>query len=113
MKGLLLDENIPSRILFTPQLPVLHATSLGSSLSDTFLWEYARANEYVILTKDTDFSNRILLSDPPPWIVHLRIGNMRKRDFHLFLARVWPDVERLLPARKLINVYADRIESIL
>lgn len=113
MKGLLLDENIPSRILFTPQLPVLHATLLGSSLSDTFLWEYARANEYVILTKDTDFSNRILLSDPPPWIVHLRIGNMRKRDFHLFLARVWPDVERLLPAHKLINVYADRIESIL
>ncbi len=113
MKGLLLDENIPGRITFTPTLPVLHSTSLGQSLSDTFLWEYARANEYVILTKDTDFSNRIMLSHPPPWVVHLRIGNMRKWQFHLFLAQIWPRVERLLPAHKLINVYSDRIEAII
>ena len=113
MKGLLLDENIPSRIIFTPTLPVVHSTSLGQSLSDTFLWEYACANEYVIVTKDTDFSNRIMLADPPPWVVHLRIGNMRKRDFHVFLARIWPQVEGLLPAHKLINVYSDRIEAII
>jgi predicted nuclease of predicted toxin-antitoxin system len=108
-----LDENIPSRIIFTPTLPVLHATSLGQSLSDTFLWEYARANEYVIVTKDADFSHLIMLIDPPPWVVHLRIGNMRKRDFHVFLAQVWPKVETLLPAHKLINVYSDRIEAII
>ena len=113
MKGLLLDENIPSRIIFTPTLPVLHSTSLGQSLSDTFLWEYALENASVIVTKDTDFSNRIMLADPPPWVVHLRIGNMRKRDFHLFLARIWPQVEALLPAHKLINVYSDRIEAII
>lgn len=113
MNGLLLDENIPSRIIFTPILPVVHSTSLGQSLSDTFLWEYALANEYVILTKDTDFSNRMMLADPPPWVVHLRIGNMRKRDFHLFLAQVWPQVEKLLPAHKLINVYSERIEAII
>ena len=33
-------------------------------------------------------------------------------DFHAFLARIWPQVESLLPAHKLVNVYADRIEAV-
>ena len=85
---------------------------MGESLSDSFLWEFARKNELVIVTKDTDFSNRSMLAEPPPWVVHLRIGNMRKKDFHLFLARIWNQVESLLPTHKLILVYADRIEAI-
>ena len=112
MRGFLLDENIPNRITFTPSLPIIHSTALGQSLTDSFLWEHRRSNGYVIVTKDTDFSNRTMLSDPPPWVVHLRIGNMRKRDFHSFLARVWPQVEALLPIHKLVNVYVDRIEAV-
>ena len=69
-------------------------------------------NELVIVSKDADFSERILLAPPPPWVVHLRIGNMRRRDFHAFLARVWPQVESLLPGHKLVNVFADRIEAV-
>ena len=112
MKGFLFDENIPSRLIFTPSLPVISTNVLGQSPSDTMLWEHALANSYVIVTKDTDFSNRIMLSVPPPWVVHLRIGNMRKQNFHQLLARVWLQVESLLPAHKLINVYTDRIEAI-
>lgn len=112
MKAFLFDENVPNRIRFAPKLPVLHSRDLGTSCSDSFLWDTARANEYVIVTKDVDFSDRIMLSDPPPWIVHLRIGNMRKREFHTFLARIWPQVETLLPTHKLINVYTDQIESV-
>jgi predicted nuclease of predicted toxin-antitoxin system len=48
---------------------------------------------------------------PPPWIVRLRFGNLRSKDYHALLARVWPSIEALLPARKLICVYRDRIES--
>ena len=65
----------------------------------------------VIVTKDADFSDRILVSTPPPWIVHLRFGNMRRQEFHRFLAALWPQVEALLPANKLVCVYADRIEA--
>lgn len=112
MKGFLLDENIPARLTFTPTLPLIHSSDLGQSLSDTSLWDYARHHEYVVVTKDADFTNRIMLSQPPPWIVHLRIGNMRKRDFHSFLARIWIKIEGLLPLYKLVIVYADRIEAI-
>lgn len=64
------------------------------------------------MTKDADFSDRILVSDPPPWGVHLRFGNMRRRDFHLLLARLWPRIEALLPEHKMVAVYQDRIEAV-
>lgn len=111
VKGFLLDENLPTRITFTPSLPVCHALDVGDHPTDSELWTEARNQELVIVTKDADFSDRILVSLPPPWIVHLRFGNMRRAEFHRFLASVWPQVESLLPANKLICVYADRIES--
>jgi hypothetical protein len=45
---------------------------------------------------------------PPPWVVHLRFGNLRRREFHTVLARAW----RLLLTHKLVNVYTDRVEGI-
>lgn len=112
MKGWLLDQNIPARLTFTPALPVTRAVSLGHSPTDSALWNYARDNELVIVTKDADFSGRIILVQPPPWIVHLRFGNLRRNQFHAVLFRAWPRVEALLPAHKLINVYADRVEGV-
>jgi len=112
VKGFLFDENTPSRLTFTPGLPVRHANELGKSPSDTEMWNFARQERLVIVSKDADFSNRIMLSSPPPWIVRLRFGNMRKREFHSYLKKIWPSVETLLPAHKLINVFQDRIEGI-
>jgi predicted nuclease of predicted toxin-antitoxin system len=111
VKGILLDENLPSRLTFSPSLPVHHALELGSQPTDSDLWNHAWVNELVIVTKDADFSDRILVSQPPPWIVHLRFGNMRRTEFHRFLASVWNQIESLLPANKLVCVYADRIEA--
>ncbi len=99
------------RLTFSPSLPVNHARDFGGNPTDSELWDLAGASQWVIVTKDTDFADRILVSVPPPWIVHLRFGNMRRKEFHRFLASVWPQVESLLPAHKLVCVYADRIEA--
>ena len=112
MKGYLLDENVPSRLRFNPALPVISVSVIGSRPSDTEIWNYARAHELVIVTKDADFSDRIILQSPPPWVVHLRFGNLRRREFHSLLARVWPEVEARLRTHKLVNVYLTRIEAI-
>lgn len=111
MKGFLFDENLPRRLTFTPSLPVIFSSALGSSPSDTALWERGRAQSLVIVSKDSDFSGRIMLSSPPPWIVHLRFGNLRRAEYHALLAKMWPRIEALLPSSKLICVYADRLES--
>lgn len=79
MKGFLFDENLPSRITFAPSLPVTFSSVLGPSPSDTQVWDFAEQRELVIVSKDADFSERIILHTPPPWVVHLRFGNLRRR----------------------------------
>ena len=112
MKGFLFDENLPRQVQFSPSLPVVPAAQIGASPTDTMVWEFARQRELVIVSKDADFSERIITRQPPPWVVHLRFGNLRRREFHALLARVWPQVEALLKSHKLVNVYADRVEGI-
>jgi len=82
------------------------------SPTDSEVWEFARKRELVIVSKDADFYDRIIVERPPPWVVHLRFGNLRKKDFHALLSRVWPKVETLLKSHKLVNVYSDRLEGI-
>lgn len=112
MNGWLLDQNLPARLAFAPALPVTHASALGSNPSDAQLWEHARLHRLAIVTKDADFSGRIIIEAPPPWVVHLRFGNLRLRDYHVALATAWPRIEALLPQHKLVNVFADRVEAI-
>jgi predicted nuclease of predicted toxin-antitoxin system len=45
-------------------------------------------------------------------VVHLRFGNLRRKEFHARIARVWPQVEALFKTHKLVIVYADRLEGI-
>ena len=112
MKGFLFDENLPVRLRFSPGLPLVPFSQAGEHPSDSEIWSYARRHELVIVSKDADFSDRIITQKPPPWVVHLRFGNLRKKEFHALLARVWPQIETLLKSHKLVNVYADRLEGI-
>jgi len=110
--GYLLDENLPANLGFEPSLPVVHSRDLGDSQSDAELWDYAKENDLVVVTKDADFSDRILISEPPPKVVHLRFGNMRLKDFKEHLQKVWSDVEAALEVNKLVNVYLEHLEEV-
>jgi predicted nuclease of predicted toxin-antitoxin system len=115
MKGFVLDENLPVRFPSTAGLTVLHVRDLGSSLSDSEdseVWAYAKAQDLVIVTKDADFADRMMMSDPPPRVVHIRIGNKRLADFTAFVSRIWPKVVALIQSHKLVSVYSTRYEAV-
>jgi predicted nuclease of predicted toxin-antitoxin system len=42
---------------------------------DSEIWEYANANGYAIVSKDSDFQQRSLLHGAPPKFIWLRLGN--------------------------------------
>lgn len=46
-----------------------------TNTDDGIIWEYAKANDFVIVSKDSDFYQRSLLYSHPPKFVYLRIGN--------------------------------------
>ena len=63
---LLLDENLSDRIVhrITDLYPSSeHAkTLLLTNTDDSVIWEYAKANDFVIVSKDSDFHQRSLLA---------------------------------------------------
>lgn len=85
---------------------------LNDAWTDTEIWRYAAEHDLVIVSKDADFSDWIILSDPPPRVVHLRVGNMKMRDFHAFMQRVWPQICTLVESHKLLIVNEKQIECV-
>ena len=53
-----------------------HVQTVGlSSASDAIIWDYARDNGFIVLTKDADFSDQSALQGHPPKVIWLRLGN--------------------------------------
>jgi predicted nuclease of predicted toxin-antitoxin system len=112
MKRYCIDANLPYylRIWKTPEY--IHVFDLNDTWTDSEIWEYARTNTLTIVTKDTDFSHRMIVSIPPPRVIHLRVGNMRIQDFHQFLTTSWQEICAISATHKLVCVFTDRIESV-
>ncbi|WP_298916240.1 DUF5615 family PIN-like protein [uncultured Nostoc sp.] len=76
---LLLDENLSDRIIsqIVDLYPnSVHVKTLGLiNTDDVVIWEYAKAHDFVIASKDSDFHQRSLLYGHPPKFIYLRIGN--------------------------------------
>ena len=76
---LLLDQNISFRITNKIQdiFPVSkQVRDLGLENSkDSFLWNYAKENDYCIVTFDGDFYDMGIIKGSPPKVIWLRIGN--------------------------------------
>jgi len=54
-------------------------------MSDTEIWNYALKNELVILTKDTDFYNRFLISSTAPKIIYFQLGDFSLKQLYQYL----------------------------
>ena len=53
-----------------------HVSLVGlEHASDSDVWDYARAHDCVIVTKDADFSDISVLRGFPPKLIWLRLGN--------------------------------------
>jgi predicted nuclease of predicted toxin-antitoxin system len=42
---------------------------------DRAIWEYAKANEFMLVSQDADFADMATLYGPPPKVIWLRCGN--------------------------------------
>jgi predicted nuclease of predicted toxin-antitoxin system len=86
---LLFDQNLSPRLphLLGDLYPgSIHVRDVGlKEATDTVIWNYAKHNGFVIVSKDSDFQQRSLLLGHPPQFIWLRLGN----------CPVWP-IEELL-----------------
>ena len=42
---------------------------------DRAIWEYAKANDFILVSQDADFADMATLFGPPPKVIWLRCGN--------------------------------------
>jgi len=108
----LIDANLPYRFEMWRGPDFTHVFDLDDTWSDSRIWRHARENDLVIVTKDADFSDRVILSEPPPRVIQFRVGNMKMREFHGFVAKTWPQAVDLIANHKLVIVHSNTIECV-
>ena len=81
---LLFDNNLSHKLVAR-----LHDIFPGSThvmlenmdeVQDEIIWEFAKANDFTIVTKDADYNEINLINSFPPKVVWLRIGNCKIAD---------------------------------
>jgi predicted nuclease of predicted toxin-antitoxin system len=94
---LLLDENLSDRIIYRiidlyPDSEHVKTLALTNT-DDSIIWEYAKANDFVIVSKDSDFHQRSLLYGHPPKFIYLQVGNC--------------------PTSKIVQILRDNLDTIM
>jgi predicted nuclease of predicted toxin-antitoxin system len=96
---LLLDQNLSPDLVaqLTDLYPgSAHVYPLGlDRASDDAIWHYARQNDFIIVSKDADFSERSILLGPPPKVIWIRRGNCSTRQVLEILRRHYEDIKAL------------------
>ena len=88
---LLFDENLSpklSRLLADIFPDSLHVRDVGmKATDDPIVWDYAKDNDFMIVSKDADMHDLSLVFGNPPKVVWLRIGNCSTRQVENLLRR--------------------------
>ena len=112
MPKYLIDENLPYRFNLWKSIDFIHVYDIPEINSDNEIWDYAKNHDLIIVTKDSDFSNKIMSKTPPPKVIHIRFGNVKLQKLNEILDKLWPQIEEEVKVHKMVNVFIDRIESI-
>jgi len=96
---LLFDQNISFRITRKLQSyfsGCLHVSDCKlSNCEDTEIWVYAKQNDFVIVTFDSDFYDISIINGHPPKIIWIRTGNLTTSEI----------VQLIIENRKIIDSF--------
>jgi len=88
---LLFDENLSPKLprLLADLFPdSLHVRDVGmKATDDPIVWDYAKDNDFMIVSKDADMHDLSLVFGNPPKVVWLRLGNCSTRQVENLLRR--------------------------
>jgi predicted nuclease of predicted toxin-antitoxin system len=112
MAGYLIDVNLPYYFSVWRSPEYIYVRDLNDEWTDAQVWRHAKREGLTIVSKDADFSVRVLTEGPPPRVIHIRLGNLKMREFHERISGIWDSVCELSARYRLVNVFRDRIEGI-
>ena len=94
---LLLDQNISHKLVkeldkLYPQSNHVYLLGLYKSTDDE-VWNYARNNNFTIVTQDSDFNERSLIYGYPPKVIWIKSGNTSTQHIKNLLVKHKKDIE--------------------
>lgn len=99
MRLLLFDQNLSPRLvdhLADIYPDSVHVSSLGlGDAMDMEIWQYARDHDYMIVTKDADFSEFGVIKGFPPKVIWIRRGNCSTKDIEEILRENYSAISNL------------------
>lgn len=102
----LVDNQLPlalCRFITAQGCDCQHVLDVGlARASDLVIWEYANADDRVIVSKDEDFFHLADLPEAKGRLVWVRFGNSRTPVLLRELGRLWPQVMASLEAGERI-----------
>ena len=83
-----------------------HVFEIGmQTAGDPVIWEHARTENTVLVSKDEDFVDRWLLSEAPVTLVWIRKGNCSNQALMAWFAPLWSEtLKRLEQGERLIEL---------
>lgn len=90
-------------VIHTRELPEQNATE------DNVLLRLSMQEKRVVISKDRDFVEQILLTGRPHQLRALTMGNIVNRDLITLVARNWPRLEELLAKHRFVELSADHL----
>lgn len=109
MTNILLDQGLPrlaASLLRDEGWDVLHTGDIGLSRStDTQILEFARNEQRVIITLDSDFHTILALTNAStPSVIRIRLEGLRGPDLALLIKRIWPRIEPQVKKGAMVTV---------
>jgi predicted nuclease of predicted toxin-antitoxin system len=96
---LLLDQNLSRRIVPLLQSAYPETTQIAllgmEGVNDYAIWQYAKNNGFVIVTKDSDFYEMSALYGIPPQLIWLKTGNTSRQKTAQTLLQAQTTIEQL------------------
>jgi predicted nuclease of predicted toxin-antitoxin system len=112
MPRFLIDANLPYYFGLWNNSDYIHVFDINDTWTDQQIWNYAKQNNLIIISKDSDFALKALVEGTPPKVIHIRFGNLKIKEFHGRISKIWDDIENLIDENSMINIYIDKIEII-
>lgn len=109
MTRILLDQGLPRSACFTLRdegWDVLHTGDIGLSRStDAQILEYARSEDRIIITLDSDFHTLLALTNASsPSVIRIRLEGLKGTDLAFLIKRIWPRIEPQLIKGAMLTV---------
>ena len=108
----LVDVNLPKFFSFFNSNNFIFVSDINLEMTDTEIWNYALEHNFVILTKDTDFLNRVLVSGTSPKVIYFQLGNCSLKELYQYFNANWVRIQSEIENSKLIIAKENHIECI-